>query len=167
MYFLTYSSKASELLSDKALKMELKSILNNARIRNSRENITGLLLFRSRNFFQLLEGPKKSVLTTFQKISKDQRHEKLEIISEIEIEGAPRIFPSWQMGFISSPLAVPEQEKLMQTLHSIALAKKVEKEKILALLRTFSGTLPSSAREMLAQTTSLAKEGDVLDIRKD
>jgi hypothetical protein len=155
MYFLTYISKA------KTDSIDLKAILREAITKNSRNGLTGLLLFRSRTFFQLLEGEKRDVLATFQKIAKDTRHEKIEVLFEVEIAGAIRIFPAWQMGLISEPLPAPELEALAASLQSIVLSEKPEKEKILDLLQRFSATAPppSSAREILAQSASPAKAG--------
>jgi hypothetical protein len=116
------------------------------------------LLFRSRIFFQLLEGGKEDVLATFQRIAKDPRHEGLEVLFEVELD-EPRIFPSWEMGLISEPLAAPEQEALVESLNSIVLSGKPEKEKIMDLLRKFSAIAPPalSARDVLAQVNSRAK----------
>jgi len=139
--------------------IDTKAILQEANTKNSKNGLTGLLLFRSRTFFQLLEGEKKDVLATFQKIAKDTRHDKLEVLFEVEIEGASRIFPAWRMGLICEPLPAPELEALAVSLQSIVLSEKPEKEKILDLLQKFSAIAPppSSAREILAQSASPAK----------
>jgi hypothetical protein len=45
-----------------------------------------------------------------------------------------------------------DKEKVLATFQKIATSEKPEKDKLLALLRHFSNTLPSSARDILAQT---------------
>lgn len=155
MYFLTYLSYANKQICNQ----DIKSIQEKARLKNQENGLTGLLLYRSRTFFQLLEGSKKDVIKVFEKIANDKRHERIEIISEIEIEDAPRIFPSWEMGLISEAMSTPDQEALIQKLNSIALSKKQEKAKILELLKKFSETLPPSAWEILAKANTVMVNG--------
>ena len=45
-----------------------------ANLKNSKENITGILLFNGKHFFQLLEGPKRPLQQIYQAISEDSRH---------------------------------------------------------------------------------------------
>src|SRR5450755_914080 len=116
MYFLGYISKATETGA-----AELEDIVKKARINNLKNGLSGLLLFRSQIFFQLLEGAKKDVFNIFPKIARDGRHENIEVLFEAEIEGAPRIFPSWEMGLISEPFADPRQEVIVESLQSIVL----------------------------------------------
>jgi hypothetical protein len=148
MYFLTYVSKAQKNIS----VAEIQKILDTARTKNSENDITGLLLGRAGTFFQLLEGDKDKVLATFKNIAKDPRHENIKVIFEIEIANASKIFPSWKMGFIGGSLQSQEQEALVDSLQKLATSEKPEKEKLLALLKLFSNTLPASARDILAQT---------------
>jgi hypothetical protein len=163
MYFLTYLSHAKSEVG----AMEVKDIVEAARKANFQHGITGMLVFRSRTFFQLLEGNKKNVLAIFQKIARDERHENIEVLFEIEIEGAQRIFPSWQMGLVREPLEAPDQEALVESLQSIVLSERPSKEKILDLLQRFSAKIasssaenpPSSAREILARAANQAKGG--------
>jgi hypothetical protein len=148
MYFLTYISNAAP--TTKAA--DIQGIVEKARIKNTKNNVTGLMLFRARMFLQLLEGEKKDVLAIFQKIAADPRHQDVEIIFEAEIKDASKLFPSWQMGFIGDSLGLPNQEALIRALHTLATSVRPEKEKILELLKKFSDTLPASAREILART---------------
>jgi hypothetical protein len=161
MYFLTYVSHANSEVG----ALEVKDIVEVARKANFQNGITGMLVFRSRTFFQLLEGNKKDVLAIFQKIAGDKRHENIEVLFEVEIERAPRIFPSWQMGLIREPLEAPDQEALVESLQSIMLSESPSKEKILDLLQEFSAKIasssakapPSSAREILARSANPVK----------
>ncbi len=60
-------------------------------------DITGMLLYLEGKFIQVLEGRKDAVLSLFDKIKKDLRHERIRTI----IEGMPdkRVFKNWSMGF--------------------------------------------------------------------
>lgn len=148
MYFLAYVSKAIKGIGDN----EIGKLLDKAKVNNSLVNVTGMLLFRSGTFFQLLEGEKKSVLMIFQKISQDPRHEKIKILLETEIADANRIFPSWEMGLIQDRLAVQEQEALIRSIQTMIKSGKSDKEKILQTLKIFSSKQPSSARSILLKS---------------
>lgn len=55
---------------------------------------------------QVLEGPKEAVLETFERISRDTRHERVIRLSRREIEELS--FPGWSMAFrTAQPRDVP------------------------------------------------------------
>lgn len=93
MYQLIYASSATTLMNDQ----DLIDLLAQAREKNERLNITGLLLYRSGNFLQVLEGPKETVLSVFESVKNDRRQAGLIVLSEGEI--TDREFPDWPMGF--------------------------------------------------------------------
>jgi len=95
MYYLIYLSAGVNWFSEK----ELTDILSISDINNSRNNITGLLLYSEGNFIQLLEGNEQDVKDTFERISKDQRHKGITPIASGAID--KRNFPEWAMGFKS------------------------------------------------------------------
>ena len=93
MHSLVYRSVAID-------NFELPSIykmLSDARLFNSRHNITGCLLFHDNKFLQLLEGEEKEVERLFQRIRKDPRHHSMEIICEER--SSIRLFDEWSMAF--------------------------------------------------------------------
>ena len=53
---------------------ELRELVERARIRNARLNITGVLLAKGSDVMQILEGSEESVLKLFRKIRDDKRH---------------------------------------------------------------------------------------------
>lgn len=73
----------------------IDTILEKAHKNNPELNITGVLLHQSGVFLQLLEGPKKNVRQLFDKISSDDRHEKIKVICETIVEN--RLFSDWSM----------------------------------------------------------------------
>lgn len=99
MHHLIYVSQASHPMSDQ----ELASILEKSRDHNTRDGITGLLIYKEdensgrANFMQLLEGDKQQLDDAFKRISADERHHTKVVLEEGEITG--RHFPSWTMGF--------------------------------------------------------------------
>lgn len=87
---------------------QLVELLRGARERNSTDDITGMLLYRSGNFIQVLEGPAAAVVATFQRISSDGRHSGVITILRRDID--ERDFSDWSMGF--EDLSGLEAEKL-------------------------------------------------------
>lgn len=45
-----------------------------AKAKNEQADVTGILLFNGTHFFQMIEGPEKSVLEIYQRICQDKRH---------------------------------------------------------------------------------------------
>ncbi len=93
LYSLIYVSIAT----DEPGSEELLEILRVSRVNNTRDDITGLLLYKDRRFMQLLEGPETAVCATFARIARDMRHHDVTILLEEKAEG--RDFPDWSMGF--------------------------------------------------------------------
>lgn len=65
--------------------------------RNTADDVTGLLLFNSRRFLQVLEGPRDAVQRTFDRISRDGRHSAIVKLREASIEA--REFGKWGMAY--------------------------------------------------------------------
>lgn len=76
---------------------ELDRILAAAASRNSPEQVTGMLLYASGSFLQVLEGEAAAVDALFARIRRDPRHGGIYVIERAAI--AERSFPSWSMGF--------------------------------------------------------------------
>ncbi len=152
MYFLAYISRANSPHVSK----DIEGILKVAAKNNLALSVTGMLLIRSGIFFQLLEGDKKDVLAIFEKIAKDKRHKKLEILIEAEEPGSKRLFPNWSMGLVGEPDGDSEQNKILDILHSTVTSTKPKKERIVTLLKKFSMLQPMSAQDIIARS-SLAK----------
>ena len=77
---------------------ELDNILNEARERNTREDMTGILFFTTSHFIQCLEGDRKAVNMLYNDMMKDPRHHSLVLLSYEDI--SERMFSSWQMAYI-------------------------------------------------------------------
>ncbi len=93
MYRIMYLSTATVKFSDE----ELEELLKVARRNNLKCGVTGLLIIKGRSFLQCLEGKKENVLSIFEKIKDDKRHDF--IIRVIEENVEKRYFPSWSMGY--------------------------------------------------------------------
>lgn len=85
---------------------QLSTVLQVARINNARRGITGMLLYISGNFFQVLEGDETALTKLFAVIALDSRHTNVTKIIHEPI--ARRDFGDWTMGFSSLDLSETE-----------------------------------------------------------
>ena len=90
---IIYASTAIE----KFTPSDLKTILQVARRNNSQQSVTGMLLYASGSFLQILEGDEATLIGLFATISSDSRHRNLTKIIQEPI--AQRAFGDWTMGF--------------------------------------------------------------------
>jgi len=88
---MTYRSRCKDLLNSDAVN----SIITSSARNNQKNGITGVLIATETHFLQVLEGKLENLNATFQRISSDARHEKIELISLTEIE--ERRFGEWAM----------------------------------------------------------------------
>jgi hypothetical protein len=103
MIQLIYISTASN--SPRA--SELVDLLEQARTRNLRKKITGMLLYSNSTYLQVLEGEARDVRELYDVIRKDPRNEGHVILRESEIPY--RDFPDWSMGFENLDSCSPDQ----------------------------------------------------------
>jgi hypothetical protein len=71
------------------------SILASSARNNPANGITGVLVASETHFLQVLEGEFEALNATFERISRDTRHDKVQLISFTEIE--ERKFADWAM----------------------------------------------------------------------
>lgn len=93
MISFIYVSSAVELFS----QTELLALLETSRWNNSRNGVTGMLLYKDGNFMQVIEGAEAEIRRLHEKISRDPRHNGLITLMERRIE--QRQFSDWSMGF--------------------------------------------------------------------
>ncbi len=78
---------------------EIKEILNQSNNNNKSNQITGILIYCNKHFFQIIEGQKNYIEELFEKIMVDCRHDGVIKIQAKTIE--KRYFDSWSMAFKS------------------------------------------------------------------
>jgi len=93
MFYLIYVSSAVKLMTDE----ELIALLEQSREKNLGLGITGMLLYKSGNFMQMLEGERDTVLGLYETIRHDDRHRN--VINIIGDDIKHRNFEHWSMGF--------------------------------------------------------------------
>ncbi len=91
IHYLIYTSKAVDGLDD----AKLDALLAEVAPLNKLRGITGCLLAQGTVFMQMLEGPRETILDTYARIARDQRHAHLQVIDEGVKSG--RTFTDWSM----------------------------------------------------------------------
>lgn len=93
MYYLIYVSYATSKPDSEVLK----GIAEVSHLNNIKRDVSGMLIYLDGKFLQILEGEKDTVLTLYNKILRDPRHEKVRILIEGDLQ--KRNFKNWAMGF--------------------------------------------------------------------
>ena len=88
---LIYASRSTESFHEH----EIPDLLQQVRIANAKQQITGMLLYIGGSFLQILEGPPELIDGMFSKISADKRHTQLRLIATEPL--AERAFEGWTM----------------------------------------------------------------------
>lgn len=104
LFSLAYRSR--NLVEDLTLDSlgELTNLLEVARARNAKLDITGALIFNEGLFAQILEGEEAAVREVFDSIQKDRRHTEINVFPTQQYEH--RRFEAWSMAFVGpSPSA--------------------------------------------------------------
>jgi len=141
---LAYLSRASRLYSSS----ELMTLLHQSREFNSANDISGMLLYKDRSFFQVIEGEKTLLHTLFKLIKADPRHYDVRLIFEREI--AERNFKKWSMGFFDT-----EHEIIDVNLHSVAPRRFVFPEE-LRQQKLINDVAEGTAKNLIHAFTELA-----------
>ena len=85
---------------------QLGAILSVSNRNNEAAGITGALVFDDNWFLQALEGERRAVWKTFERIEEDDRHAGTHIVELIEAER--RLFGNWWMGVATRTAATEE-----------------------------------------------------------
>lgn len=111
---LMYSSQAVEGLA----YPELKDIMEKSEKNNAPVGISGMLCFGNEKFLQILEGERKIVSETYERILQDNRHYDSQLIEFVEIES--RLFTSWSMKVVQIGEQFPQKVKELSMKYSTA-----------------------------------------------
>lgn len=109
---LVYASRAAFAPAPEKQGVEpsVGRILVQSRRNNAHANIGGVLYFGDGHFFQALEGDRKAVNQTYQRIAADSRHREVTILSLKTV--SERFFADWSMKY------VPAEEAVRQFIRS-------------------------------------------------
>lgn len=112
---------------------EISRILEVARVNNSRQDVTGALLFNSGYFAQVLEGPKAAIERIFEKIQRDPRHGDVTVLETGF--ASSRDFSEWSMAYVQSPTE-QQANGVTATLYAALHHPEAAANAVLDLLRT-------------------------------
>jgi hypothetical protein len=94
LHRLIYCSRARDVS-----RADLEEILAACERNNPAESVTGMLLFDSEHFLQLLEGGRPAVSDCYRRICNDPRHGEVEILSCGPTDF--RLFERWSMRYLA------------------------------------------------------------------
>ena len=77
-------------------------------------SITGILIWRHHQFFQLVEGPELAIDFLLRHIRQDTRHSNVVVIHRKEIK--KRNFGTWSLGYADGTKATPENEEMLEAV---------------------------------------------------
>jgi Sensors of blue-light using FAD len=89
---------------------EIYKILKQAQSHNQAHDITGALLFNTRFFLQLLEGPEQAVDQLYQRIQADSRHHNIRLIGRAPLVNQRLM--QWSMALVTP--GITNQELLLK-----------------------------------------------------
>ena len=107
LHQLIYYSRNTVPGGDRAMLTNLRDIVSASQRNNSRDGVTGFLIFDKTWFIQILEGEQAQVSTTYNRIARDPRHTGATVT---DVRNVPtRSFPNWTMG---GAMRSPEVEEV-------------------------------------------------------
>jgi hypothetical protein len=115
---------------------DLNNLFNSTKINNTYVGISGILIYKSGNFLQILEGDVGKVDRLYQKILLDNRHHS--IIMLIDTEICDRIFESYNTEF---PIIENNRQihKLKLYLNWLKYAELQKINKLITIIENFVG----------------------------
>lgn len=103
--YIAYVSRQSYILTDE----DISDLLTSCRTKNTRNEISGMLIYFDGTFVQFLEGPEDKLNPLYSKILDDKRHQ--EIILLLDGHAQERQFEEWSMAY--KKLSTPEATKIV------------------------------------------------------
>ena len=98
LHRLVYYSRSRVIAAPDAFAETITAILTASQANNAKVDVTGMLMFNSGCFAQVLEGPRAAVEGVFERIQQDERHGDVSLLA---FDPAPaRAFERWAMGFV-------------------------------------------------------------------
>ena len=122
-YAISYVSTAHIDLNEQGVNQ----IFNKSNDYNKSKEITGILLYNQRSFFQLIEGEKKVIENLYEKITEDSRHQ--EIIKFLEKPIHRPSFDGYMTDCITDAKRF-DQVKLKEYLHYIEVLKPASQKAV-------------------------------------
>lgn len=123
-----YVSSATRVLADTALL----TLVDEARQRNERQGITGLLVHFAGNYVQAVEGEPDRVNRLLRRIAADPRHTDFQVI--LSLDSKEREYPDWSMGLERVPAALVDRTPIVELARSVHVSADWKRNKPCRLL---------------------------------
>jgi hypothetical protein len=98
VFRLIYHSRSR--ISAPERKYQLGEIFSVARAKNKKTGVTGAMLITDDEFVQTLEGPEPVVRELYERIYRDKRHERIELLESGDVP--ERVFGRWAMAKVAA-----------------------------------------------------------------
>jgi len=98
VFRLIYHSRSR--ISAPERKYQLGEIFSVARAKNKKMGVTGAMLITDDEFVQTLEGPEPVVRELYERIYRDRRHERVELLESGDVP--ERVFGRWAMAKVAA-----------------------------------------------------------------
>jgi hypothetical protein len=140
IYHLLYRSIASGYIGPSVIE----AILARSQANNSMLKVSGLLVYRTGNFIQLLEGEKSAVKKLYETIRKDRRHADSKIL--LEFESDARIFPNWSMAHIQDDELSGKLSQSIEQFDLVEVQNGVKgRATVIAILKEFNSRVEKNS----------------------
>jgi adenylate cyclase len=143
MIRLSYISKHAQALS----RLEMANIEVVSKYNNKKRGIKGALLCFGDMFFQTLEGERDKVMTLYEKISQDDRHEKVTLL-DVEEDIEYSHFEDWNMNMINLDESTEPVMKPVRSMLSKLVSTFERLDQSHSILKSYT---PTSVINMLQQ----------------
>lgn len=131
-------------------KADIEDILETAENYNNQNGISGILLYHSGLFLQLLEGDAAAVDLLYSKIFKDRRHNNVTTLFEVEAQ--KRLFTKWGMAYRDvNDLDIKMVNKMLSWTRLIQGSKEIDNNLILKMLEQFKERISSEELPNLSE----------------
>jgi hypothetical protein len=110
LYCLIYTSSAWNDMQAE----DIRALASRSSANNKSKNISGVLLYHDRTFFQILEGPESNVLALYDLIQRDRRHYGAFALYDGVIQR--RNFSNWGMAVTDISAFAQEDADLFRSL---------------------------------------------------
>jgi hypothetical protein len=117
---LVYSSETPVPLAAE----DVRSLLEHARHKNAKWNVTGLLCYDHKQFLQIIEGETDVIMDLFHAIQNDPRHTNVRILHEGDIDA--RAFDDWKMAY--EPIPSGLLPTLTRAIHRSSLGTELDQD---------------------------------------
>ncbi len=129
---------------------DLQKIAEVSQRNNRKLEVTGVLLYLSGLFFQILEGDEQNIDNLYEKILVDERHKDI-ICLQSELDISERLFPNWDMQVINLDENVdiftqPMKSLLQALTHSHQILEKYTQPTVVDSLRQCINPLTLKAK---------------------